>query len=249
LTPAAIETARSRSNVIRRGKFPVEIKEEYTTLRSYRRSELKPRFALFSSLRDTVAAALCIKTARFAALSFAPGRTTPMSVHSLSAVARANRPAMSALGLLAGLIASVSGLAAAKADDLIVKFDQSQILKLSRPAAEIIVGNPSIADVTVQSGNMLVVTGKSYGITNIIALDGDRNVIQDQRISVRRDEVGVVNVMKGSVRQTFACMPQCNPTATLGDDLTFLTSTIESAKKKMEFSEGNGNDKGPPNSN
>ncbi len=161
-----------------------------------------------------------------------------MSVHSPFAVR-----------LAIGTIALLSSLATAHAEDLIVKFDQSQILRLPRPAAEIIVGNPSIADVTIQTGNTLVITGKSYGITNIIALDGDRNVIQDQRISVRRDEVGVVNVMKGTARQTFACMPQCNPTATVGDDLTFLSTTIESAKKKMEFSEGNSNEKGAPNSN
>ena len=137
----------------------------------------------------------------------------------------------------------------AHADDLIVKYDQSQILRLTRPASEIIIGNPSIADVTIQSGNILVITGKSYGITNIIALDGERNVIQDQRVSVRRDEVGVVNVTRGTARQTFACMPQCNPTATLGDDIGFLTSTLESAKEKIRFSEGNGIEKGTPGSN
>jgi Flp pilus assembly secretin CpaC len=151
--------------------------------------------------------------------------------------------------VLVATLAIASIATTASADDLIVKYDQSQILRLTRPASEIIVGNPSIADVTIQSGNILVITGKSYGITNIIALDGERNVIQDQRVSVRRDEVGVVNVTRGTARQTFACMPQCNPTATLGDDIGFLTSTLESAKEKIKFSEGNGFEKGAPGSN
>jgi len=73
---------------------------------------------------------------------------------------------------------------AAATDDLIVRYDQSQLLRLPRAVSEIIVGNPSIADVTVQSGNMLVITGKTFGITNIIALDSDKNVIQDQRVVV-----------------------------------------------------------------
>ena len=59
---------------------------------------------------------------------------------------------------------------AARANDLIVKYDQSQLLRLPRPAAAIIIGNPTIADVSVQGGNLLVVTGQSYGITNIIHL-------------------------------------------------------------------------------
>ena len=136
-----------------------------------------------------------------------------------------------------------------RADDLVVKFDQSQILRLSRPASEIIVGNPSIVDVAVQSGNILVITGKSFGITNIIALDGERNVIQDQRLAVRRDEVGVVNVTKGTARQTYACLPQCNPTVTVGDDISFMRSTLISSQEKIGFSEGNSNEKAAPGSN
>lgn len=145
--------------------------------------------------------------------------------------------ALAAVGMFAGCCLAGS---VAHAEDLIVKFDQSQIVRLSRPASEIIVGNPSIADVAIQSGNILVVTGKSFGITNIIALDAERNVIQDQRVSVRRDEAGVVNVHKGTSRQTYACMPQCNPTITVGDDYGFLETNYKAAQIKTKFSEGSG---------
>ncbi|NOU08329.1 MAG: hypothetical protein HOO99_19315 [Hyphomicrobiaceae bacterium] len=131
---------------------------------------------------------------------------------------------------------TLSGVANA-GDDLIVKYDQSQLIRLPRPAAEIIIGNPSIADVAVQTGNLLVITGKSYGVTNIIALDAERNVIQDQRIMVRRDEKSVVHLMRGTARQTFACVPQCNPTLTLGDDFTQMQMTKQAADLKIQFSE------------
>jgi Flp pilus assembly secretin CpaC len=161
-----------------------------------------------------------------------------------------NRPATRVgVGRVLATLTAIALPFAAQAEDLIVKYDQSQILRLTRPAAEIIIGNPSIADVTIQSGNILVVTGKSYGITNIIALDGERNVIQDQRISVRRDEVGVVNLMRGTARQTYACLPQCNPTITLGDDIGFMSQTISSARDKISFSEGHSNEKGTPGQN
>ena len=111
-------------------------------------------------------------------------------------------------------IAAGSALAAAPAqaaEDLIVKYDQSQLLRLPRPAAEIIVGNPSIADVSVQSGNLLVVTGKTFGITNIIALDADRNVIQDQRVLVKRDEGKVVNLLRGTIASPTTARPSATP--------------------------------------
>ena len=123
------------------------------------------------------------------------------------------------------------------ASDLVVKYDQSQILRLPRPVAEVIIGNPSIADITVQSKKMLIVTGKSFGITNIIALDADRNIIQDNRIIVQRDQTRIINVHKGNKRLSYNCSPQCNPTITVGDDAAYLNEIAKTSQLKMRMSE------------
>lgn len=123
------------------------------------------------------------------------------------------------------------------ANDLVVKYDQSQILRLPRPVAEVIIGNPSIADITVQSKTMLIVTGKSFGITNIIALDADKNIIQDNRIIVQRDQARIINVHKGSKRWSFNCSPQCNPTITVGDDAAYLNEIAKTSQLKIRMSE------------
>lgn len=102
---------------------------------------------------------------------------------------------------------------------------------------EVIIGNPSIADVAVQGPDLLVVTGKTFGVTNVIALDQQRNVIQDQRIIVQRDEARVVNLHKGSQRQSFTCSPNCIPTITIGDDSDYFETISKHAKDKMKFSE------------
>ena len=133
---------------------------------------------------------------------------------------------------------------AVRADDLIVKYDQSQLLRLPRPATEVIVGNPTIADVTVQGGNLLVITGKSFGITNIISLDAERNIIQDQRVLVQRDEVRVVNLQKGPKRESYNCSPQCNPSITIGDDNTFFDNVAKSTLSKMKASESGADSSG-----
>jgi len=127
----------------------------------------------------------------------------------------------------------------AKADDLVVKYDQSQLLRLPRPAAEIIIGNPTVADVSIQAGNLLVITGKSFGLTNIIALDAERNVIQDQRVLVQRDELKVVNLHKGGKRETYNCSPQCNPTITIGDETKYFEDISRTSERKIKLSEGN----------
>ena len=120
------------------------------------------------------------------------------------------------------------------AQDLIVKYDQSQLIRLSRPVAEIIVGNPAIADITVQSNDMLIITGKTFGITNVIMLDADRNIIQDQRILVTRDEVRSLQLMKGTKRESYNCAPQCNPSLVAGDDPAFFKQTAASFTGKVK---------------
>ena len=156
---------------------------------------------------------------------------TPMPHRTLSSPISALLAAATALGTI------MLEAPAALADDLIVKYDQSQLLRLPRPAAEIIVGNPTIADVSVQGGNLLVVTGKSFGITNIISLDAERNVIQDQRVLVQRDEARVINLQKGPKRESYNCSPQCNPSITIGDDNTYFDNITKSTSSKIKSSE------------
>jgi Flp pilus assembly secretin CpaC len=141
----------------------------------------------------------------------------------------------------------VAACGAGKTEDLIVKYDQSQLLRLPRPAAEIIVGNPAIADISVQSGNLLVITGKTFGITNIIALDADRNVIQDQRVLVKRDEAKVVNLQRGTQRQSYNCTPQCNPSITIGDEQKYFDAVAAASQKKVSFSNGAADSSQPGN--
>lgn len=138
--------------------------------------------------------------------------------------------------IIAGIAAAILFGMPASAADLVVRYDQSQLLRLPRPATEIIIGNPSIADVTLQDGNLLVVTGKTFGITNIIALDAGHNVIQDQRVMVERDDSRVVNLHKGSERFTYACTPNCEPTLTIGDEKSFFNNVQSANSSKTKFS-------------
>lgn len=139
--------------------------------------------------------------------------------------------------MLVTLCVVLSSAVSAAAADLIVRYDQSQLMRLSRPVAEIIVGNPSIADVTVQDSTLLVVTGKTFGMTNIIALDADRNIIKDQRIIVERDENRVVNLHKAGVRQSYSCTPNCSPTLTIGDDKDYFDLIQKHSQSKTSFSD------------
>jgi hypothetical protein len=135
-----------------------------------------------------------------------------------------------ARALAAGtMLLPVGGLAAPANDLIAVSVDQARLVKFPEKIATIVVGNPLIADVTLQAGGMVVVTGKSYGATNVIAIDRQGSVLMDRVIQVEGPTDKVVTVYRGMSRETYSCAANCERRLTLGDGETFFKSTMDQA--------------------
>ena len=118
---------------------------------------------------------------------------------------------------------------AAPVDKIAVNVDQAKLLKLPPKVATIVVGNPLIADVTLQGGGVVVVTGKGYGATNFIAMDRAGDILVDRLIQVEGPMDQIVTVYKGVDRESYSCMPICQRRVTLGDSENYFKSTIDQA--------------------
>jgi Flp pilus assembly secretin CpaC len=140
----------------------------------------------------------------------------------MKATLRAARVLIPAL-LLASLLAPHR---AGAAEPLVVFIDQATVAKLPERVATIVIGNPLIADVTIQPGGTMVVTGKGYGETNILALDRAGNVLMEKPIAVQGPRDEVVIVYRGVQRETYSCQPQCERRITLGDSADFFNLTL-----------------------
>ena len=110
-----------------------------------------------------------------------------------------------------------------------VNVDQAKLLKLPAKVSTIVVGNPLIADVTLQTGGIVVVTGKGYGATNFIAMDRSGEVLVDRLIQVEGPTDQVVTVYRGVDRETYTCQPICQRRATLGDNDTYFKAVMDQA--------------------
>src|SRR4051812_2375057 len=126
------------------------------------------------------------------------------------------------------LAAAVLGLAhpALAKDTLDIALDQATLMKLPEKVSTIVVGNPLIADVAVQSGGLLVVTGKGFGSTNLIALDRTGAVLMERSIVVRGPTGPTVQIYRGVNRETYSCTPICERRITLGDSFDYFSATI-----------------------
>ena len=93
-----------------------------------------------------------------------------------------------------------------------------------------IVGNPGVADVTIQDPQTLILTGKSYGQTNLIVLDSLGEPVADTLIEVVQMSAGIMTVYQGQSRTTLSCAPTCQPVVMMGDDAGFSGQTLASSQ-------------------
>lgn len=135
-----------------------------------------------------------------------------------------------ARSLVAGVMLLPVGGLAAPADELIaVNVDQAKLVKFPDRISTIVVGNPMIADVTLQPGGIVVVTGKGYGATNVIAMDRAGTVLMDRIIQVEGPTDKVITVYRGVSRESYSCAPNCQRRVTLGDGEAYFKSTMDQA--------------------
>src|SRR3984885_2091467 len=115
------------------------------------------------------------------------------------------------------------------AEAVAVNVDQAKLVKLPARVATIVVGNPLIADVSLQAGGVVVVTGKGYGATNFIAMDRAGEILVDRVIQVEGPTDQLVTIYRGVDRESYSCMPICQRRVTLGDGENYFKSAMDQA--------------------
>lgn len=123
-------------------------------------------------------------------------------------------------------------LAGAIAQGMTVTIDQARVMRLPAHVATLVIGNPLIADASVQRGGLMVLTGKSVGSTNLIALDARGEPLLTMQIRVRPQNDSVMQVYRGVNRETYSCAPVCEPTIALGDSKAFFETALSNARTR-----------------
>lgn len=138
------------------------------------------------------------------------------------------------------LIAPASLAQEAKAP-LRVNIDEAKIAQIPDNAVTLVVGNPIVADVTMLKGsNAMVLTGKSYGETNVIALDAKGNVLDEEQIRVlpALSHRTLLVVQRGDARQSYSCDPNCMPSIELGDDADWFEGATKQVGQRTGLAHG-----------
>jgi hypothetical protein len=114
----------------------------------------------------------------------------------------------------------------ALAQEVVVTLDQAKMIRLPARTSTIVIGNPLIADASLQAGGVVVLTGKSYGSTNFVALDRGGAVLMESNIRVEGPRDHEVVVYRGIERETWTCAPKCERRITPGDITPFYSDIL-----------------------
>ncbi len=125
------------------------------------------------------------------------------------------------LATAAAITLTVGLSSALSADNGIeVVMNQAKIVKLTKDAATIVVGNPDIVDATVQDARTIVLTGKGFGVTNLVILDPDGAPVVDQSVFVSRNDEKTTRIFRRAKVQTLSCTPFCEGSYKSGAEQT-----------------------------
>lgn len=151
------------------------------------------------------------------------------------------RRRLTALGIVLALLSLSCASSEVYADGVIdVGLDKAKLVRLDEPAAEIIVGNPSIADISVQNAKLLVVTGKSFGRTNLIVVNAAGEVIDESDLTVSDPSKGLITVHRGARdNESVYCAPKCTAPLAIGDNKEYFERIQKQISAKQGLAQGN----------
>lgn len=131
-----------------------------------------------------------------------------------------------------GIVCILSTAVSASANERTIRIDldYARMVKLPAGAQTLVIGNPMIADVTMlRNSGLMVITGKSFGSTNLIVLDRTGAQVGESIVTVVPPQDKLV-VQRGLHRESYSCHPNCGKAVDLNDDVQYMNQVIEAVR-------------------
>ena len=118
-----------------------------------------------------------------------------------------------------------------------VAMDEARVITFPQPVATVFVGNPTIADITIIDSRHAYLLGKTFGVTNMIGLDLDRNTVMNRTVAVTNRSGGAVTLIKGADTYNYTCTEaRCETGPRPGDPLAYVSNTEDAASRHVDSS-------------
>jgi Pilus formation protein N terminal region len=119
-----------------------------------------------------------------------------------------------------------------------IEVDESQIMTLPSTPGAIVIGNPAIADVSIQ-GQKIFVHGRGFGQTNLTILDLQGNQIANFNVVGKQTKSSALALFRGPDRYSYSCATYCEAEAQIGDQQERMLGILAQNSAKIELATGN----------
>tara|TARA_R110000868_G_scaffold12867_4_gene60826 strand:- start:3845 stop:4423 length:579 start_codon:yes stop_codon:yes gene_type:complete len=129
--------------------------------------------------------------------------------------------------------------ATAAAGQLSVETNKTIPVRISGAAASIVLGNKNVADVAVHNENLIFVTGKSFGTTNLMVFNKAGEQIYSTDVVVTVNASNLVTVNRSGQNFTYDCAPECRPIISIGDQADYFGNLSSQHQDVQLLNNGN----------
>ena len=139
--------------------------------------------------------------------------------------------------ILAASLCAAFACASAAAQQFTVETGTTKPLRLSKPAASVVIGNQNVADVAVADPQLVFLTGKSFGTTNLLVLDESNAIIYSADVVVTTNSANLVTVNRGGASYTYDCAEECRDAPAIGDAPDHFSKALDQAEQTKRLTE------------
>ncbi|MEO9968732.1 MAG: pilus assembly protein N-terminal domain-containing protein [Hyphomonadaceae bacterium] len=136
-----------------------------------------------------------------------------------------------------GLAALVFSAGALADNSIVIETNKSTSLRVEGGASSVVIGNPRIADVAVHNSNLLFITGRNFGSTNLLIFSESGDLLYSGDVVVTTNTTNLLNVNRAGETNTYDCAPTCRSVLAVGDELTYFDTLISQSLRLQELSE------------
>jgi Flp pilus assembly secretin CpaC len=125
------------------------------------------------------------------------------------------------------------------AEQLSVEANTSIPVRLKGAAASVVLGNQNIADVAVHDENLIFITGKTFGTTNLMVFDKMGREVYNAQVAVSVNTNNQVTVNRSGQNFTYDCAPGCRDVLSTGDDRDYFDTLMKQHREMQALTEAN----------
>ncbi|MEL7480640.1 MAG: pilus assembly protein N-terminal domain-containing protein [Pseudomonadota bacterium] len=132
----------------------------------------------------------------------------------------------------------ISTALSASAQQINVEANKSLAVRISKgDAASVVIGNPNIADVSVHDENLLFITGRTFGTTNLLVFNNAGEQLYSGDVVVTTNTSSLVTIRRAGENFSFDCTPECRSVLVIGDEAVYFDRNFDQTEDLQELSQ------------